>query len=148
MKSPGEEIVVYWDTSAVLSSLFTDDHSSRALDWANRDCFHLLSSLAYAETSAVIAKMRRERKVVELVAEAALEAFNGGPWRRVNAQPARNHMAILSKRWDLRGADLWHLALAKTLRDHIPELILLTFDDKLLTSARQEGLLLEAEEVS
>jgi hypothetical protein len=84
--------------------------------------------------------MRRERRVAEIVAEAAMEAFHEGPWRRVHAQPAWNHIRALSKKWALRGADLWHLALAKGLRDHTPELILLTFDESLHVSARGEGL--------
>ena len=140
MNGESEAIVVYWDTSAVLSSLFTDDHSSQAQYWANRDGFHFLSTLTYAETCAVIARMQRERRVAEIVAEAAMEAFLEGPWRRVNAQPAWNHMVALSKKWALRGADLWHLALAKGLRDYIPELILLTFDERLQVSAQGEGL--------
>jgi predicted nucleic acid-binding protein len=140
MKSESEASVVYWDTSAVLSSLFTDDHSPRAQYWANRDGFHFLSTLTYAETCAVIAKMRRERMVAEIVAGAAMEAFHEGPWRRVNAQPAWIHIDALSRKWALRGADLWHLALAKSLRDRTPELIFLTFDDKLQVSAQGEGL--------
>ncbi|MGC8495333.1 MAG: type II toxin-antitoxin system VapC family toxin [Syntrophobacteraceae bacterium] len=148
MRTDGEEIVVYWDTSAVLSSLFSDNHSGRALDWANRNGFHFLSSLTYAETCAVIARMRRERKVAKLLADAAMEVFNGGPWRRVNALPAWNQMATLSKKWDLRGADLWHLALAKSLRDQIPELIFLTFDRKLWASAKGEGFVMEMEDLS
>jgi len=140
MKSESEAIVVYWDTSAVLSSLFTDDHSPQAQYWANRDGFHFLSTLTYAETCAVIARMQRERRVAEIVAEAAMEAFHEGPWRKVNAQPAWNHIKALSKKWALRGADLWHLAMAKGLRDHTPELIFLTFDERLQVSARGEGL--------
>ncbi len=148
MRVEGEEIVVYWDTSAVLSSLFSDVHSAQALDWANRDGFHFLSSLTYAETCAVTVRMRRERKVAELLADAAMEAFNGGPWRRVNTQPAWNQMAMLSKKWDLRGADLWHLALAKSLREQIPELVFLAFDRKLLVSARGEGFVLKTKDLS
>ena len=140
MKTESEAIVVYWDTSAVLSSLFTDDHSPLAQYWANRDGFHFLSTLTYAETFAVIARMLRERRVADIVAEAAMEAFHEGPWRRVNAQPAWIHIDALSKKWFLRGADLWHLALAKGLRDHTPELILLTFDERLKVSAQGEGL--------
>lgn len=135
-----EAIVVYWDTSAVLSALFTDTHSHLAQQWAKRHGFHLLSTLACAETFAVIARMTRERKMARILAEAAAEAFLEGPWRRVNAQPAWNHMQELSRRWPLRGADLWHLALTKGLQAHMPELTLLTFDDRLLLAAQGEGL--------
>jgi len=37
MNNESEAIVVYWDTSAVLSSLFADVHSPQAQYWANRD---------------------------------------------------------------------------------------------------------------
>ncbi len=141
MNNESEAIVVYWETSAVLSSLFTDVHSPQAQYWANRDGFHFLSTLTYAETCAVVARMQRERRVVEIVAEAAIEAFHEGFWRRVNAQPSWKHMAELSRKWALRGADLWHLALAIGLRDHTPELIFLTFDERLQASARGEGFM-------
>jgi predicted nucleic acid-binding protein len=146
MNNESRQIVVYWDTSAVLSSLFTDDHSPQAQYWINQDGFHFLSTLTYAETCAVIARMQRKRRVAEIAAQAAMEAFNEGPWRRVNAQPAWTHMERLSQKWTLRGADLWHLALAKGLRDHVPELMLLTFAKQLQASVRGEGL--EAKGVS
>lgn len=140
MNTESRQIVVYWDTSAVLSSLFSDDHSPQAQYWINQDGFHFLSTLTYAETCAVIARMQKERMVAEIVAQAAMEAFIEGPWRRVNAQPAWTCMAKLSRKWALRGAGLWHLALAKCLRDHVPELMLLTFDSRLQVSAKGEGL--------
>jgi len=90
--------------------------------------------------------MQRERRVAEILAQAAIKAFNEGPWRRVNAQPAWTHIARLSQKWALRGADLWHLTLAKGLRDDLPELMLLTFDKQLQAAARGEGL--EAKSVS
>jgi hypothetical protein len=40
----------------------------------------------------------------------------------------------------LRGADLWHLALAKTLQADLPELGLVTFDEALAEAAVGEGL--------
>ncbi len=40
----------------------------------------------------------------------------------------------------LRGADLWHLAAAKTLQAILHEIYLLTFDRLLEDAARQEGL--------
>lgn len=139
MNNESRQVVVYWDTSAVLSSLFTDDHSPQAQYWINQDGFHFLSTLTHAETCAVIARMQREWRIAEIVAQAAMEAFNEGPWRRVNAQPAWTHIARLSRKWALRGADLWHLAFAAGLRDHLSELTLLTFEKQLQASARGEG---------
>jgi predicted nucleic acid-binding protein len=47
----------------------------------------------------------------------------------------------LSQKWSLRGADLWHLAVGKTLQNQIPELELLTFDKRLRIAAKKEHLL-------
>ncbi len=48
--------------------------------------------------------------------------------------------AILSAKWPLRGADLWHLANATTLRKEFPELTFLTFDQRLEKVAKGEQL--------
>ena len=40
----------------------------------------------------------------------------------------------------LRGADLWHLAAAMTLKRELPELWLMTFDQRLKTAAELEGI--------
>jgi len=40
----------------------------------------------------------------------------------------------------LKGADLWHLATAKTLQEQIPELVMFTFDDRLRVAAEGENL--------
>jgi hypothetical protein len=46
----------------------------------------------------------------------------------------------LSSRYPLRGADLWHLAAAKSLQEELPELRLLTFDQRLMEAAQGEGI--------
>jgi predicted nucleic acid-binding protein len=140
MPTEADMIAVYWDTSAVLSALFADQHSPCAQDWAKRAGFHFLSTLAYAETCAVIARIGRERMLADILVEAALVAFLEGPWRRVISQPEWNLMRGLSKKWPLRGADLWHLAMAKSLQIQMPELVLLTFDNKLAVAAHGENL--------
>jgi predicted nucleic acid-binding protein len=132
--------VIYWDASAVLSALFKDSHSDDAMKWTRGEDVHLLTSLGYAETCAVIARLQRERILADALVEAAHEALADGPWRRLNALPDWNTMVGLSKKWPLRGADLWHLATAKTLKTELPELILLTFDLHLRKAARGEDL--------
>lgn len=64
MNNESRQVVVYWDTLAVLSSLFSDDRSPQAQYWINQDGFHFLSTLTYAEICAVIARMQEERRVV------------------------------------------------------------------------------------
>jgi len=132
--------VLYWDSSAILSVLFRDQHSSKALKWANKEAFHLISSFSYVETHAVIARMRRERLLADILIDAALEVLAQGPWRRLNALPAWELIEELSQKWPLRGGDLWHLGTAKTIQKDLPEIAILTFDNKLKVAARGEGL--------
>lgn len=135
-----EQASVYWDSSAVLSVLFQDSHSGRATATARRSDVHLLSSLAWAEVHAVVARIERERALATVLVNAAREALERGPWRRVNVSPEWGFAPFLSRRWELRGADLWHLCAAKTLRVDLPRLKLLTFDARLAAAAREEGL--------
>ncbi|MBN2125570.1 MAG: type II toxin-antitoxin system VapC family toxin [Deltaproteobacteria bacterium] len=132
--------VVYWDTSALLSALFRDGHSSEAAEWAGREGLHLMSTLAHAEACAVIARMQRERILADLLIKAALEVLHEGPWRRLNASPQWETVQPLAEKWPLRGADLWHLATAKSLQKDLPELLLLTFDAGLRDAAAGEDL--------
>ena len=57
------EAVVYWDTSAVLSLLFEDAHSTLAVSEMRGKRVHLMPSLTWTETHFVIERMRRTRAV-------------------------------------------------------------------------------------
>ena len=133
--------VVYWDTSGILSTLFEDSHSDEAQRWARQEGIHLMSTLAYAETCAVIARIQRDRLLADVLVKAAIEVLDEGPWRRLNAWPEWGIIQSLAARWPLRGADLWHLATAKSLHKQLPELFLLTFDTRLQDAARGEDML-------
>ncbi|MBO8128152.1 MAG: type II toxin-antitoxin system VapC family toxin [Peptococcaceae bacterium] len=135
-----QSIVVYWDTSAIVSALFKDAHSEVAFSWARREGVHLISTLALAETYAVISRIHRERFLAGVLVEAAVEALENGPWRQLHIGPKEEHVKKLASKWPLRGADLWHLATAKTLQAEIPELVLLTFDNRLKIAAQGEEL--------
>jgi predicted nucleic acid-binding protein len=132
--------VVYWDTSAILSALFIDNHSETARGWAANAAVHLISSLAHAEACAVTWRMARDGVVPESLASATINAIEQGIWRRINAVPDWTIMSNLAQRTTLRGADLWHLGLAATLRRDLPELRMLTFDASLQEAARREDL--------
>jgi len=134
-------VVVYWDSSAILSALFQDLNSEEALRWSRKEGVHLLSSLCYAEICAVISRIRRDRILADILIDAAFEALEAGPWRRLNVLPEWQLFKVLYPKWPLRGPDLWHLATAKTIQKQIPELFLLTFDIKLGMAARGEGLI-------
>jgi len=101
---------------------------------------HLISTLAWAEVHAVIARVERERALTRVLVKAAREALEEGPWRRLNVSPEWRLMETLSSKWSLRGADLWHLCTAKSLQSELPELRILTFDARLAAAARGEGL--------
>lgn len=132
--------VIYWDASAVLSVLLQDNHSREAQQWVNQPGHHLLSTLSYSEVTAVLFRIRRERVMAEILVDAAAEVLESGPWRRLNTGPGWKLMKKLSNKWPLRGADLWHLAMAKTLQDQLPELQLLTFDSRLQAAVQGEGM--------
>jgi len=132
--------IVYWDASAILSVLFKDSHSAISLEWSNRKGIHLLSTLAWAEVCAVTSRMKREGIISQPLETSAVDVLRQGPWRRMSGSPDWATTRTLSGKWPLRGADLWHLAAAKTLHKNLPELMLLTFDSRLGGAAKGEGL--------
>lgn len=132
--------VIYWDSSALLSLLFTEGNSRRAKIMAERNALHLLSTLAYAEVNAVISRTMREHIVTEALAQSAHEILDRGLWRRISISPDWKMIRQLAEKHALRGADLWHLATAMTLKREFPELMLLTFDQSLKTAAETERL--------
>jgi predicted nucleic acid-binding protein len=137
---PETSAVIYWDSSALLSSLFKDGNSRRAKVMAERDALHLLSTLAYAEVNAVISRMKREHILTEALVQSAHEILDRGPWRRISLAPEWPMIRQLAGKHALRGADLWHLAAAMNLKREFPELSLLTFDQRLKTAAELEKL--------
>jgi len=135
-----DELVVYWDASAILSALFEDGHSKQAVSLARGRSLHLVSTLACAEVLAVIRRIEREGHLPRKKIGIALENLEKGPWRRLNVQPGWATMKALAGLWPLRGADLWHLAAAALLQERIPELIFLTFDHRLKIAAEGQGM--------
>ncbi|ACA58629.1 type II toxin-antitoxin system VapC family toxin [Candidatus Desulforudis audaxviator] len=132
-------VLLYWDTSALISALMADEHTEKALGWLRTDSDHLISSLAFAEVQAVLHRVQRESNTPNLVKNAQVE-LHSGPWKRLNLLPEWSLLQLLAKKWPLRGADLWHLAMAKTTAYRFPELRLLSFDHRLSEAARGEGL--------
>jgi hypothetical protein len=131
---------VYWDTSGVLSVLIADVHSAKATATARSGGTHLLSTLGYAEAFAVVSRLEREGALPSVLAESAREVIVNGPWRRLALQPDWKAIEALAPRWPVRGADLWHLATAETLRRQLPELKVITFDARLMVAAQGIGL--------
>ena len=132
--------VIYWDSTALLSYLFRDDHSDRVLKKARQKGVHLLTSLAIAEVYTVISRIQREEMLSEIMIDSLFELMMTGPWSRLNIVPDSQAMKELATRWPLKGSGLWHLATAKTLQREFPELMILTFDRELARASRGEKL--------
>lgn len=132
--------VIYWDSTALLSYLFRDEHSERVMKKARQKGVHLLASLAIAEVYTVISRIQREDMLSEMIIDSLFELLLTGPWSRLNIMPDSQAMKELATRWPLKGSGLWHLATAKTLQREFPELMILTFDRELARASRGEKL--------
>ncbi len=132
--------VIYWDASAILSVLFADSHSEPARKLVHSKGIHLMSTLSHAEVCAVMARFEREGVLADGSIQTTFEVLTDGPWRRLTAWPDWKVVQSLSGKWPLRGADLWHLATAKSLQSQLPELHLLTFDERLQKAVEGEDL--------
>lgn len=135
------ETVIYWDSSAVLSALGRGSHTDDALSWLSQDGVHLISTLTVAETFSVLHHMRRAQAIDDETLSDSLEVIANLPWRLFRLSPAWDDIAEAASRSGLKGADLWHLSLALTLRKRqFPSVRVLTYDVKLLEAAAEEGL--------
>jgi len=120
--------------------VIADVHSTKATTLARSHDAHLLSTLAFAETFAVVARLEREGSLPTALADAARDVVVNGPWRRLALQPDWKSVEALAARWPLRGADLWHLASADTLRRELPNLKIITFDARLAVASQGIGI--------
>lgn len=140
---PETPAVIYWDSSAIISALFKDAKSRKAKRFAEQDALHVLTTLSYAEVSAVIYRMKREHVLTEVLSQSAVEVLDRGPWLRISISPAWPLIHKLARKHSLRGTDLWHLAAALTLKNEFSEIMLLTFDQRLRAASEEAGLNVE-----
>jgi len=132
--------VIYWDSSALLSYLFKDEHSEQVTAKARQKGIHLLTALAAAEAYTEISRLQREKLLPELMIAHLYEMLERGPWSRLNIVPDSSSLRELALRWPLKGAGLWHLAAAKTLHREFPELMILTIDREMAQASRGERI--------
>jgi len=133
------DVAIYWDTSAVIATLFEEPSSARARSTLARYDPHFMSSLGWAEVLSVIERVSRASPHADV--DRARAAVGQGPWLRVSLSPDWEVAQGLSRKWALRGADLWHLACVLTLRRSLP-VLLFAFDEALREAAAGEGILL------
>lgn len=120
--------------------MLPDDNSDEARKHAEASDVRFYSSLAWAETLAVMARMERQGTLTPEGSNAAYAALTSDRWRPTTISPRWDTVRRLGRSWPLRGADLWHLAAAKRLQEELPTLRLLSFDRRLLSAAHGEGL--------
>ncbi len=132
--------VIYWDSSALLSYLFKDEHSDIIKEKARQKGVHLLTTLTIAEAYTVISRIQRENLLPEFVIDSLFDMLEAGPWSRLNIVPDNLALRELARKWPLRGSSLWHLATAKTLQHEFPELMILTLDRELARASKGESL--------
>lgn len=138
-------MVTYWDASAILSILVEDEHSQKAQVHINKKGAHFLSTLASAETHAVLKRMKHDGTLTSILYKSALDVFINGPLRKINIQPDWKIIQQISSRHVLKGADLWHLATLKTIKMELPEIKIITFDSKLAIASKKEKIVVMAE---
>ncbi|HVA22656.1 MAG TPA: PIN domain-containing protein [Candidatus Micrarchaeia archaeon] len=131
---------VYWDSSAVLAGLTDDPRQALARSWLALPSVHCLSSLAVAESAAVLERLRRDGLLTRAQCSRLHRRLGGSPWRPLRLAAGTELMVALARRCSLRGADLWHLATARSLADALSGTVLFTFDRALAAAAAGEGL--------
>ncbi len=132
--------VIYWDSSALLSYLFKDNHSEQVTAKARQKSIHLLTALAAAEAYTEISRIQREELLPEVIIDYLYEMLERGPWSRLNIVPDSGSLRELALKWPLKGSGLWHLAAAKTLHREFPELMILTIDREMAKASRGEKI--------
>jgi hypothetical protein len=58
-------VVVYWDTSAILSVLLKDNHTEEARKWVRKG-LHLMSTLAYSRPVRDFSHAKKESSIMRL----------------------------------------------------------------------------------
>lgn len=135
-----EDNILYWDTSAILSVLCNDVHTCDARNALISNSAHIISSLAWSEVCSVLYRMGREYSLPDLELQKHYQSLLMGPWRKLNLLPEWSLFEEMAHKYSLRGADLWHLTMVKTLQKDFPEIKMISFDRKLSDAALAEGL--------
>ncbi|MHB9148853.1 MAG: type II toxin-antitoxin system VapC family toxin [Thermoleophilia bacterium] len=136
----GEPASYYWDASALLSFLVRDTYTTAARAFFEYPALHVVSSLAYAETAAVLGRMARQDVIDVATAGFLLRSLDESGWRHVLVSPSRSILREFQGRSPLRGPDLWHLGLVLTLSREYGEFGLVSFDRRLSDAASAAGV--------
>ena len=131
-------MIVYLDTSVVVSLIVTDSHTDKADAWYRQTTLApVISSLVKLEFAATISRYLRINRLTEPAAEQALDLFDRWVVEETHCveiafdDMSRADRIVRNFTTKLAGPDAIHLALAIKLG-----LPIATFDDRLAAAAR------------
>jgi predicted nucleic acid-binding protein len=134
-------VIAYFDTSALIPLLITEDGSSRARHlWEAADRV-VSARLIYPEARAALAQARRLDRLTGRQLRSAVRELDDR-YEQLDLVDLDDTLARrggeLAEAHGLRGYDAVHLAAAERLRD--PDLVLVAGDGALLGAAAATGL--------
>lgn len=137
-------MILYLDTSALVKRYFQESFTAEVLSrWKEAKAI-VSSSVAYAETMAVIYRKQREKALGKAETQDLVRTFQT-EWQsmiRVEVGEALNpYIDTVLQHHALRGFDAVHLASALLIRAHVGDNIFFAcFDHQLNQGARANGL--------
>lgn len=137
-------MILYLDTSALIKLYVEEPHSQAVRSEVAGAAAVATSVLAYPETRAALARLRRENRLTDDGLSEAKAAFEAD-WKafvRVQAlEPLLLRAGELAELLSLCGYDSVHLAAAEHVRIHSAgEVLFACFDDRLNRAAALLGL--------
>jgi uncharacterized protein len=137
-------VILYLDTSALVKLYVQEEGSERVLDEVRGASVVATSTVAYPETRAALARLRRERLISSSDLGRARAALDRD-WRGLWILPVTDELAqsagSLAEAHGLRGFDAVHLAsfcLALEGPGPVAEVRFSSFDQRLNRAARNE----------
>jgi uncharacterized protein len=135
-------VILYLDTSSLVNIYVEEAGSDLVWDWVDEAEAIATSCVAYPEAMSAFAR-RRETGDLDASSFPTVQETLESDWPSFVLLPVRERRAgALAIEHLLRGFDAVHLAAALDLRDALGSgaLVFSSFDRKLLTAARDEGL--------
>lgn len=142
-------VAYYFDSSALLKPYFLEPGTEAVLALLAQGGPHHVSYLTIVEFQAACARRLRDGQLTRDDHDAISVAFDEDilrpRYRLLQPTPtwfkrARKVLVDLGQRHPLRSLDALHIAAALLIREREPEIVLVTSDTRLLTSAQAAGL--------
>ena len=135
-------MILFLDTSALVKLYIAEPGSARMREAVAQVESMAVSTLAFAEIHATLARRRREELLLATELEQIRRAF-AEDWEALAQMPVGGAVLKLvprlCERHPLRGADAVHLASALLLREEGLEVLFACSDRQLLGAAATEG---------